>query len=124
MLFNLMAMELKQVIVVRRDLKMGTGKTAVQVAHASVLGAESVKSRNRRWFEAWFEEGQAKIAVKVKSLEELMKVKRHAENLDLPIVQVDDSGLTQLPPGTTTCIAIGPAPSDLIDKVTKDLKLL
>ena len=124
MLFNLMAMELKQVIVVRRDLKMGTGKTAVQVAHASVLGAENVKSKNRRWFERWFEEGQAKIAVKVKSLEELMKVKRHAENLDLPIVQVDDSGLTQLPPGTTTCIAIGPAPSDLIDKVTKDLKLL
>ena len=124
MLFNLMAMELKQVIVVRRDLKMGTGKTAVQVAHASVLGAENVKSKNRRWFEAWFDEGQAKIAVKVKSLEELMKVKRHAENLDLPIVQVDDSGLTQLPPGTTTCIAIGPAPSALIDKVTKDLKLL
>jgi len=119
-----MALELKQVIVVRRDLKMGTGKTAVQVAHASVLGAENVKSKHRRWFDAWFEEGQAKIAVKVKSLEELMKVKKHAENLDLPVAQVDDRGLTQLPPGTTTCIAIGPAPSELIDKVTKDLKLL
>ncbi len=119
-----MMLELKQVIVVRRDLKMGTGKTAVQVAHASVLGAENVKSKNRRWFDTWFEEGQAKIAVKVKSLEELMKVKKHAENLDLPVAQVDDRGLTQLPPGTTTCIAIGPAPSELIDKVTKDLKLL
>ena len=117
-------MDLKQVIVVRRDLRMGTGKTAVQVAHASVLGAENAKSTHRRWFDAWFEEGQAKIAVKVKSLEELMKVKKHAENLDLPIAQVDDRGLTQLPPGTTTCIAIGPAPSELIDKVTKDLKLL
>lgn len=119
-----MALELKQVIVVRRDLKMGTGKTAVQVAHASVLGAEKVKSKNRRWFDAWFQEGQAKIAVKVKSLEELMKIKKHAKNLDLPVAQVDDSGLTQLPAGTTTCIAIGPAPSELIDKVTKDLKLL
>jgi PTH2 family peptidyl-tRNA hydrolase len=119
-----MSLELKQVIVVRRDLRMGTGKTAVQVAHASVIGAEKVKSENRRWFDAWFEEGQAKIAVKVKSFEELMKVKRHAENLELPVAQVDDRGLTQLPPGTTTCIAIGPAPSDLIDKVTKDLKLL
>jgi PTH2 family peptidyl-tRNA hydrolase len=117
-------MELKQVIVVRRDLKMGAGKTAVQVAHASVLGAENVKARNRRWFDAWFDEGQAKIAVKVKSLEELMKVKKYAEDLDLPVAQVDDRGLTQLPPGTTTCIAIGPAPSELIDKVTKDLKLL
>ena len=72
-------------IVVRRDLRMGTGKTAVQVAHASVLGVEKAKSKHRRWFDAWFEEGQAKIAVKVKSLEELMKVKKHAENLDLPI---------------------------------------
>ena len=117
-------MELKQVIVVRRDLKMGAGKTAVQVAHASVLGVEKAKSEHRRWFDAWFEEGQAKIAVKVKSLEELIKVKNHAEKLDLPVAQVDDRGLTQLPPGTTTCIAIGPAPSELIDKVTKDLKLL
>ncbi len=111
-------------IVVRRDLRMGTGKTAVQVAHASVMAAEKAKSSNRRWFDAWFEEGQAKIAVKVKSVEELMRVRKHAEDLDLPVAQVDDRGLTQLPPGTTTCIAIGPAPSDLIDKVTKDLKLL
>jgi len=40
------------------------------------------------------------------------------------VVQVQDSGLTQIPPGTTTCIGIGPAPSDLIDKVTNNLKLL
>ncbi|MEP0826513.1 MAG: peptidyl-tRNA hydrolase, partial [Nitrososphaera sp.] len=37
---------------------------------------------------------------------------------------VQDSGLTQIPPGTTTCIGIGPAPVDLVDKVTRDLKLL
>lgn len=119
-----MALEFKQVIVIRRDLKMGTGKTAVQAAHASVLGVERVKSERRRWFDEWYDGGQAKIAVKVKSLDELMKVKKHAEDLDLPIVQVDDRGLTQLPPGTTTCIAIGPAPTELVDKVTKDLKLL
>lgn len=119
-----MALELKQVIVVRRDLRMGAGKTAVQVAHAALLGAEKAKSRHRRWFEAWFEEGQAKIAVKVRSLEELMSLKRKAATLGLPVAQVNDSGLTQLPPGTTTCIAIGPAPAELVDKVTKDLKLL
>ncbi|MEM2759421.1 MAG: peptidyl-tRNA hydrolase Pth2 [Nitrososphaerales archaeon] len=117
-------MEFKQVIVMRRDLKMGTGKIAVQAAHASVLGVERVKSERRRWFDEWYSSGQAKIAVKVRSLEELMSVKKHAEDLDLPVAQVDDRGLTQLPPGTTTCIAIGPAPAELIDKVTKDLKLL
>ncbi len=119
-----MVLEFKQVIVIRRDLKMGSGKTAVQASHASVLGVEKVKSEKRRWYDEWRDTGQAKIAVKVKSLDELMKVKQHAEDLDLPVVQVNDSGLTQLQPGTTTCIAIGPAPTELIDKVTKDLKLL
>lgn len=119
-----MALAFKQVIVIRKDLKMGVGKIAAQAAHAAVIGAEAVKSGHPRWYSSWFSGGQAKIAVKVKSLEELMKVKEHAENLDLPVAQVNDSGLTQLPPGTTTCIAIGPGPEELIDKVTKDLKLL
>lgn len=110
--------------MIRKDLGMGTGKTAVQAAHASVLGVERVKSIRRRWFDEWYSSGQAKIAVKVQTIDELLRVKKHADDLDLPVVQVDDRGLTQLPPGTTTCIAIGPAPADLIDKVTKDLKLL
>ncbi len=103
---------------------MGTGKIAVQASHASVLAVERVKEEKRGWFDEWYESGQAKIAVKVKSLDELMRVKKHAEGLDLPVIQVNDHGLTQLAPGTTTCIAIGPAPTELIDKVTKDLKLL
>ena len=117
-------MEFKQVIVVRRDLGMGTGKTAAQVAHAAVMGAEKTREGRREWFEAWFERGQAKVVVKVKSIEELMEVRKHAEILLLPVVQVQDSGLTQIPPGTTTCLAIGPAPSELVDKVTSNLKLL
>ena len=47
-----MMLEFKQVIVIRRDLKMGTGKTAAQAAHASLLGVERVKSEKRRWFDA------------------------------------------------------------------------
>jgi peptidyl-tRNA hydrolase, PTH2 family len=42
----------------------------------------------------------------------------------LPVVQVQDSGLTQIPSGTITCVGIGPAPSELVDKVTLGLKLL
>ena len=117
-------MEFKQVMVVRRDLGMGTGKIAAQVAHAAVMGAEKTKAQKREWFDAWFHAGQAKVVVKVQSMDELMEVRKRAESLRLPVVQVQDSGLTQIPPGTTTCIGIGPAPADLVDKVTNDLKLL
>ncbi len=111
-------------MVVRRDLGMGTGKIAAQVAHAAVMAAERTKQRKPEWFESWFYGGQAKVVVKVSSFEELMQVRQRAEALSLPVVQVQDSGLTQIPPGTTTCIGIGPAPSDLVDRVTSDLKLL
>jgi PTH2 family peptidyl-tRNA hydrolase len=117
-------MDFKQVIVVRRDIDMGTGKIAAQVAHAAVMGAEKVKISRREWFKTWFAAGQAKVVVKVKSIEELMEVRKRAEELHLPVVQVQDSGLTQIPSGTITCIGIGPAPSDLIDEVTFELKLL
>jgi len=117
-------MDFKQVIIVRRDLKVGTGKLAAQVAHAAVMGAEKVRASKREWFNSWFAAGQAKVVVRVKSIEELMDVRMRAEELNLPVVQVQDSGLTQIPPGTITCIGIGPAPSTLIDKVTLELKLL
>ncbi len=117
-------MDFKQVIIVRRDLKMGTGKIAAQVAHAAVMGAERVKASRREWFNSWFGAGQAKVVVRVKNIEELMDVRMRAEKMNLPVVQVQDSGLTQIPSGTITCIGIGPAPSDLIDKVTFELKLL
>ena len=114
----------KQVIVVRKDLAMTVGKIAAQVAHAAVMGVEKTKREKIDWFDPWYRSGQAKVVVKTNSFEELMKVRQHAESLDLIVVEVHDSGLTQLPAGTTTCIGIGPAPAELIDKVTGGLKLL
>ena len=115
---------IKQVIVVRRDLGMGTGKIAAQVGHACVLGAEHVRKSKREWYDDWEMAGQEKVVLKVSSLDELEQVKRHAISLNLPWSEVTDAGHTQIEPGTVTCISIGPAPEDIIDKVTKDLKLL
>ena len=114
---------IKQVIVVRNDLKMGKGKLAAQVGHACVLGAESVRKSNPEWFQDWWN-GQEKVVVKVNSLKELEEVKEGAIDLDIPWSEVTDAGRTQIAPGTTTCISLGPAPEDLIDKITGDLKLL
>ena len=114
---------IKQVIVVRTDLDMGKGKIAAQVGHACVLGAEHVRKSNPEWFSQWWE-GQEKVVLKVSSLKELEQVKQDAIELDLPCSEVTDAGHTQISPGTTTCISIGPAPEEKIDRITGDLKLL
>lgn len=114
---------IKQVIAVRTDLDMGKGKIAAQVGHACVLGAEHVRKSHPDWFEEWWG-GQEKVVVKVGSMKELEKIKQDAISLDVPWSEVSDAGHTQLPPGTTTCISLGPAPENLIDKITGDLKLL
>jgi len=113
----------KQVIVVRTDLDMGKGKIAAQVGHACVLGAEHVRKSNPEWFSEWWE-GQEKIVLKVSSLKELERVKQDAIELGVPWSEVTDAGHTQIVPGTVTCISLGPAPEEKIDKITGDLKLM
>ena len=112
---------MKQVIVVRSDLKMGKGKLAVQVAHASL---EAYKRSEKEKIKAWEWEGSKKIVVKVGSLEELLDLKKRAEELKIPNALVMDAGLTQLEKGTITCLALGPAEDEKIDELTGKLKLV
>jgi len=112
------------VVAVRTDLRMGKGKTAVQVAHAAISAFEDAGSKHQDWAEAWLNEGQSKIVVRVRSEKDLFTIRDEALDLDLPTALVQDKGLTQLPPNTTTCVGIGPGPAELIDRITRDLKLL
>jgi PTH2 family peptidyl-tRNA hydrolase len=114
----------KQVIIVRTDLEMSPGKLAVQVAHGSVAAAEHARKERSRWLKAWLAEGQKKAVVKVSSDDELHELEDKARELGVPAELVQDKGLTELPPGTTTVLAVGPAPSELVDKVTGHLPLL
>ena len=114
---------IKQVIVVRTDLDMGKGKIAAQVGHACVLGAEHVRKSNPEWFTQWWN-GQEKVVVKVSTLKELEEIKQGVIELGLPWSEVTDAGHTQIEPGTITCISVGPAPEEKIDKITGELSLL
>jgi len=115
---------MKQAIVVRTDLKMGKGKVAAQVAHASLSAAEAARERKAAWYDVWKEEGQAKIVLRVESEEELNALFRKARSSGLPASLVEDRGLTQVEPGSVTCLAIGPAPDAELDKITGMLRLL
>jgi len=112
----------KQVIVVRENLKMSLGKLAVQVAHGSTAAAERARNERKDWLKAWLAEGQKKVVVKA-SNEELQELRGHASELGIPNELIQDAGLTELPPNTTTVLAIGPAPNEIIDKLTRNLPL-
>ena len=114
----------KQAIVIRTDVKMSRGKIAAQAGHAAISAAEQARKKYNEWWEAWLEEGQCKVALKAKSEEELLKLEKEAEASSLPHALITDRGLTEIPPGTVTCLGIGPAPSVLLDKVTGKLPLL
>ncbi len=111
----------KQVIVVRSDLRMSKGKTAAQVAHASV---EAVFKAQRSIVSKWRAEGMKKVVLKVSSLGELEELESLCYRLRLPCALVRDAGHTEIEPGTMTCLGIGPAEEDKIDKVTGSLKPL
>lgn len=137
-------MNVKQVIVMRSDLKnsdgqkIRKGKLIAQGAHASMgallkyfrkiytsdnttiysmeFGEDSVLNH---WLNGLF----TKICLSVDSEKELMEI-YNAIPKEIPHVLIEDSGLTEfngVP--TKTCIGIGPYCSEDLDKITGHLKL-
>lgn len=112
------------VLVVRGELRLTAGKAAVQVAHAAVLLALEAEKRAPEIFRAWSATGQKKIAVVAPTLDDLEALARQARALGLLWVLVEDAGFTEVPPGTKTCLGIGPATSAQVDPITGSLPLL
>ena len=115
---------IKQVIVIRVDLKIGKGKQAGQCAHASVSAYEKVRKSYSEIARQWFEENQKKIILKVQSEAELLDYFEQGKRAGIPCELIRDAGHTQLEPGTITCFGAGPWDEEELDKVFGKLKLL
>lgn len=131
--------DVKQVIVVRKDLKMRTGKAIAQGAHASTGGllahlditddGKSVSinakiSKGSPMYE-WIIGRFKKITLYVNSEQELHDIANSAQEAGLHVTRIKDAGLTEFNGVTTfTCISIGPDFSSKIDKITGNLPLL
>jgi len=100
---------------------MGKGKLVVQCCHAAI---ESYKIANKEILEDWERQGSKKVVLKVKNLEELLKIEEKLKKAKIPYVIIRDAGKTQLEEGTITCIGIPPIEEKKIDKITGKLKLL
>ena len=124
---------IKQVIVMRHDLKMRRGKEIAQGAHASmsflcrrlqnqpVVSLNDFSDSERAWLAGSF----AKICCRVNSEEELMSIHDQATSAGLQVHLITDSGKTEFHgQPTRTCLAIGPDDAAKIDAVTGHLELL
>ena len=112
---------LKQVILVRGDLRLSAGKMSVQVAHASV---DCAMKAGRKLIGDWLSTGGKKVVLEVAGEAELRKFMELAIMQKLKCSLVSDAGRTHLEPGTVTCLGIGPDNDDKIDSVTGNLKIL
>jgi PTH2 family peptidyl-tRNA hydrolase len=111
---------MKQAIVARKDIGMGEGKLAAQVAHASLMAYEDADLQARK---NWKGSGQKKVVLRVDSESDLFALAETADREGVAHAVVRDAGHTQLDPGTVTALAVGPAADDLVDRVTGDLSL-
>ncbi len=116
-------MKYKLVVVVRTDLGISKGKMAAQVAHAAVNCALRSKKSDSINFRKWFDEGQKKVVVKGDNESTLRTLQQHAREMGLVSSIVTDAGLTEIPPGTVTCLGIGPATETQLDSITGDCAL-
>ena len=125
--------KIKQVIVMRHDLKMRRGKQIAQGAHASMsflcrrlqahgsISLDDFSPNERTWLTGSF----AKVCCRVNSEEELMAIYHRAVELGLEVHLITDSGRTEFHgQQTRTCLAIGPDEASKIDHVTGNLELL
>ena len=133
--------DIKQVIVVRKDLHMRRGKEIAQGCHASMKAIMDMTEHGddqilkcKYWhlytpydspLDIWLNGIFTKICVSCDSEAELLKYYTLAKLNKIPCSLITDNGLTEfhnVP--TNTCIAIGPYYSDKIDEITGHLKLL
>jgi len=135
--------EVKQVIVMRKDLHCRAGKTAAQVAHASMKALldkmfkyRDVAIENRHSYildivddsplDKWLSGLFTKIVVYVNSEEELLDLyNKVKEDTWMLHALIQDAGKTEFNGKPTyTCLAIGPDWAEKIDEITGNLPLL
>ena len=83
--------ECKLVLVVRTDLKMDKGKIAAQCSHATLACYKALHAGNPALLRQWERSGQAKVALKCGTEEELLDLEARAKALNLCARSIRDA---------------------------------
>ncbi|MBF0197302.1 MAG: peptidyl-tRNA hydrolase [Planctomycetes bacterium] len=114
-----------QYLIVRQDLQMSPGKMAAQSAHAAVASSMVFFSASRRIInpqsiekyreaaEHWMGSSFAKVILRVKNREQMIKLFKDLDECELPYAPIFDACRTELEPeeangSTLTCCGIVP----------------
>jgi peptidyl-tRNA hydrolase, PTH2 family len=112
---------MKQVVVVNESLKLPRGKLAAQVAHAALQAFLHASPEAQR---LWLAAGMPKVVLECDSESGLCELELQAGSAALPVALITDAGHTVVEPGTVTCLGIGPAEDEALDRLTAALKLV
>lgn len=99
--------ELIQYIIVNQDLEMSQGKIAAQVGHACTLASVYYCTmEDSLLFWDWYSNDQKKIVLRAhhRDIEKLISKCKEENQL---CFEVRDSGLTEIPQNSLTCISLG-----------------
>ena len=135
----------KQMIVMRRDLKMRKGKIAAQSGHACLNAVLMALEKEERLADLipggvgmtlrpttkpqtplsrWFESGTTKVCVYVDSLEALLELDEKAKELGILSALICDAGHTEFHGEPTyTCLALEPLDPETVAPLTGELPL-
>jgi PTH2 family peptidyl-tRNA hydrolase len=132
--------EVKQIIVIRKDLNMRKGKMCAQSAHASMKVFLDRKINLEPFFyliknnlfvelnepmKLWINGNFKKIVVGVNLEKELLDLSYESIERKIPYSLVHDNGLTEFNSiETLTCGAFGPYWSEELNELTGHLRLL
>jgi PTH2 family peptidyl-tRNA hydrolase len=125
----------KQVIVMRQFPGLRTGKYVAQGAHGATGALLSISKHDvdnncliiplhNPFVKEWILGRFTKVAVYVKTEQELLDLHKLAQAAGLPNALIQDAGLTEFGGVPTyTCLGIGPGDVDLINTITGKLPL-
>ncbi len=136
-------MNVRQVLVFRRDLQVRRGKLLAQAGHGSMafLTRQFMEAMSGRWYvpataplevnlmlsveqQEWVRGLFTKIALVVDTEQELQDLHKKVIEAGLTSHLIVDAGLTEFAGvPTLTCVAIGPHDKERIDPLTSHLNL-